>query len=195
MGRYYAGLWENELPSGLLWRVLRARPGYEDLARPKDLGVPSWSWASVQAVIKGHIKWQPVTEVLARVEGIECESAALEDPFGEVASGFIILYAPIFEVSFRQTGEEDQQQRACAMWRSEHETDSQEFEFDVPLSRNGCQGLCVAIQRWHPRICGGQASCLVLEPHATEDSYVRVGITHCPADWLVGVERRSIRIV
>lgn len=195
MGRYCAGLWENEFPSGLLWRVVRARPGCEDIGRPKDFRAPTWSWASVQAVIEGHMKWHTAIKVLARVEEVECVPATSEDPFGEVAQGYIVLDSQAFEVSLRQSGDEDKQQRSCHISRFDHEMDQQQFDLDVPLVRTGCHGLCVAIERWHSRICDGQVSCLVLEPHATEHSYVRIGTTHCPADWLVGVDRRSIRVM
>ncbi|TGO44041.1 hypothetical protein BCON_0629g00010 [Botryotinia convoluta] len=53
-GRYFAGLWENQLPSGLLWATL-------DISDPSKFAVlgsgtqeciaPSWSWASLNAEI------------------------------------------------------------------------------------------------------------------------------------------------
>jgi len=148
MGRYCAGLWENELPSGLLWRVLRARPGRNDIVRPENFRGPTWSWTSVEAVIEGHMRWHTAIEVIARVEEVGCMPSNSENLFGEVAQGFIVLDLPTFEVSLRQSGVEAQQQRSCHLPRVEDAMEEQAFELDVPLVRSGCRALCVAIERF-----------------------------------------------
>ena len=45
--RYVAGLWEKDMPRGLLWRPQSER------SRPLDYASPSWSWAS----IIGEVYW------------------------------------------------------------------------------------------------------------------------------------------
>jgi hypothetical protein len=86
--------------------------------------------------------------------------------------------------------------RACQMSRLDDETQPRQFDLDAPrVPPSHGRGLCVAVEKWNSRICDGQLSCLVLEPHATENDYVRIGTAHCPADWLAGVGRRSVRIV
>jgi hypothetical protein len=45
--RYVAGLWEKDMPRGLLWRSQSKR------SRPLDYASPSWSWAS----IIGEVYW------------------------------------------------------------------------------------------------------------------------------------------
>jgi hypothetical protein len=44
---YIAGLWQDDLPIGLLWR---AASGRRPLSRPQIARAPSWSWASLDGI-------------------------------------------------------------------------------------------------------------------------------------------------
>jgi len=62
--RYLAGLWQDDLPSALLWRSSRftLREGIEGIpaSRPTGYRAPSWSWASVNGSISydSQRSWQ-----------------------------------------------------------------------------------------------------------------------------------------
>ncbi len=49
-GSYYAGLWEKDMPSALLWRTKNENyvPGRDVPRRPSQYRAPTWSWASVE---------------------------------------------------------------------------------------------------------------------------------------------------
>jgi len=71
LGRYLCGLWEADLPMGLLWYSLLIKPKekhYKPHRRLRGWTVPTWSWLSVQ----GDISYQDR-------EGIETPLAVLQD--------------------------------------------------------------------------------------------------------------------
>lgn len=45
--RYIAGMWESALPLGLLWQSSE----FKKRRRPREWRAPSWSWASVEALV------------------------------------------------------------------------------------------------------------------------------------------------
>ncbi|WYZ43587.1 hypothetical protein EsH8_VII_000023 [Colletotrichum jinshuiense] len=63
-GDYIAGLWKNDLPTGLFWspRIMRPigfAPMMQDvgsLSKPVDPQAPSWSWASVNGAVEFAFK-------------------------------------------------------------------------------------------------------------------------------------------
>lgn len=72
-GRYLAGLWESDLPRGLLWMPRyntrwkvgpsKAEPNLSPLQRLSKSQAPSWSWASVQGPVQhgwdNKKRWPP----------------------------------------------------------------------------------------------------------------------------------------
>jgi hypothetical protein len=57
LGRYLAGLWEDDLGWGLCWNVKQART-----KRLETYRAPTWSWASVL----GQVQW-PKTEIFRQL--------------------------------------------------------------------------------------------------------------------------------
>jgi hypothetical protein len=47
--RYYAGIWEEDLPNALLWQTGWPRP---DAKNPRTVDAPSWSWVSMDGPIE-----------------------------------------------------------------------------------------------------------------------------------------------
>jgi hypothetical protein len=88
--RYLAGLWEQDLMSGLLW--LRPRPG----CLPSSYIAPTFSWASAIGRVsyfeaKLHIGHRPYFH--ARLLNAKIELKDPNFPFGEVSAGCIRLHA------------------------------------------------------------------------------------------------------
>lgn len=78
--RYLAGLWEDDILYQMLWQ----RTGGE-IARPVDLGVPSWSWTSVKGAVafsRGR-SGIPTSDA----EYIDCSVETDGDEFGTVVPG------------------------------------------------------------------------------------------------------------
>jgi len=65
--RYLAGIWDNDLESGLAWRALESEPGLrasggrETEIYTRVPGAPSWSWASVESTATGGFESSPKT--------------------------------------------------------------------------------------------------------------------------------------
>jgi hypothetical protein len=84
-GKYFAGLWESELPESLLWFARQPSSW-----RPESK-YPSWSWASVQRDITAHDSSRGMLpSTCVTVHEIQC-SLASEDPHGEVLGGRLVI--------------------------------------------------------------------------------------------------------
>lgn len=85
MGCHYAaGLWEEDLPRGLLWSSGLRK---EVFLRPGSPRAPSWSWASVD----GHVEF-PFPQGKSQIFDIRVEmEQSGSDPFGKVTSGMMQL--------------------------------------------------------------------------------------------------------
>ncbi|OCL12958.1 HET-domain-containing protein [Glonium stellatum] len=93
-GRYLAGLWEDSLLQGLLWRPAdENRP----MARPKNWRAPTWSWASVVGpVTYGDRKDLNASSISGQIGIIDVRyKPAGVDPTGEAASASLIVSARI----------------------------------------------------------------------------------------------------
>ncbi|RYP62384.1 hypothetical protein DL771_009756 [Monosporascus sp. 5C6A] len=103
--RYCAGLWEGNLPLGLLWR--RAR-GWE-VAKPRSdpPTAPSWSWASLDGPVEYPLslggpyrEFQRPVVPLAEVEGVCCVPAG-RDERGQLVptESYVLLSAHVVEAA------------------------------------------------------------------------------------------------
>ncbi|KAJ9606194.1 hypothetical protein H2200_009155 [Cladophialophora chaetospira] len=223
LDEYCAGLWRHEFPSGLLWRAVRAAPGESETYRPQKYCGPSWSWIAVRARIEAHISWHFANEVVAEVLDVQTIPTSVEDRLGAVDAAFLILAGPAVHINLQQDSSGHQQTRDCLMslahtftnsdanqeafgenedpersQRGEpqsHSTESQPFQLDVPSAVDGQQAICIAIERWHPRINSGQGTCLVLQAVPGEATYSRLGLSFCPASWFAAALRIEVKIV
>lgn len=91
---YLAGLWQKQLPSGLMWTTRNGlQANGEPTYRPKTYRAPSWSWASVEGTIQifpeaspEEWRWVDLCQVL------ETKTTPLgEDTTGQVSDGYIKL--------------------------------------------------------------------------------------------------------
>ncbi|KAI1387330.1 heterokaryon incompatibility protein-domain-containing protein [Hypoxylon trugodes] len=62
---FVAGLWEEVLPFNLLWTLKGTKP----LPRPRDRGIPTWSWASVDGCISHQLRKEPSFNPFAQGRG------------------------------------------------------------------------------------------------------------------------------
>ena len=97
MGKYLAGLWEQNLLYRLLWRSqdgLKCRRHYIYVA-------PSFSWASRSGPITFPLftsRYEPSAEIAE----VECQPAGF-NATGEVSSGFVRLRGSVVAVQFKRT--------------------------------------------------------------------------------------------
>lgn len=104
-GAYYAGIWEVNLPQGLLWKprnILISGKG-KWLSRPTVYRAPSWSWAALKGQIYYGIYGRQLK--LWEKEKVKCPCQILEvrtelvgpvyDPMGQVSGGCIKICAPV----------------------------------------------------------------------------------------------------
>lgn len=88
-GTYFAGLWENSMPVGLLWNV----EGEDILPRPSDYTAPTWSWASVGGAVRYK---NDDLEVDDDFEIIRVQTTtANSNGFGAVTDGTLVLDARV----------------------------------------------------------------------------------------------------
>lgn len=89
--RYLAGLWSDDLIWGLTWEKPYKVP---PLTRPQEYRAPSWSWASLDGVIKcpyyNYEEFGPESE-LAVVQEAQVDLESPLNPFGKVTGGWIHL--------------------------------------------------------------------------------------------------------
>ena len=93
-GIYYAGLWWEDMATGLLWY----RGCASELEKPSAYLAPSWSWAS----LNGHILYddQPAKIKLADVAFHDCDlEREPGKPYGAVMSGWLDLSAPLVKLN------------------------------------------------------------------------------------------------
>ncbi|KAI0096128.1 heterokaryon incompatibility protein-domain-containing protein [Nemania sp. FL0031] len=85
LGTYLAGLWSNDIKTGLCWRV-------EDDHRPRNsfYVAPSWSWASVH----GRVNWSEPAEGAFEIEDPICIPDGI-DITGAVSRGQLTLFGSV----------------------------------------------------------------------------------------------------
>ncbi|KAJ6114697.1 HET domain protein [Penicillium sp. IBT 16267x] len=108
-GRYVAGLWESDLPWGLLWGSKnksvypsRVKPAVWRMSRPANPCAPSWSWAAMDGSTK-HSFW--IRHNDTREDDSPVASACMKslkvDIAGEIVSsdGMLQIGAPLIYAS------------------------------------------------------------------------------------------------
>ena len=103
--QYCAGLWKNDIIRGLMW--VRRKPSqssppgpHQQVALPNDR-IPSWSWASIRGRLVsfhpsiGGDSWTFTEQAKVLEVGI---TPALNDPFGRIREGFLLIWAPFCEI-------------------------------------------------------------------------------------------------
>lgn len=112
-GRYLAGLWESDLPLGLLWysvklvgewppppppyhhsTTLSVENKHHKSCRSERLRAPTWSWSSMNVGINCYMFIDHRCYIVAEVLEVLCSPAG-GNPFGEVAYGSMHLRAPL----------------------------------------------------------------------------------------------------
>jgi hypothetical protein len=92
---YAAGLWERDLPVGMLWCATRGKK----LNRPATYRAPSWSWAAWDGEIDTNYSWDGKIEVEDIAIFMELSGP---DPFGRVKSGRVDLRGPVEKINLGQ---------------------------------------------------------------------------------------------
>jgi hypothetical protein len=64
-GKYMYGLWEMDLPIGLIWRAPDASPQESSSVTRDSNRAPSWSWASIDGEIDMPDIWREVKDIKA----------------------------------------------------------------------------------------------------------------------------------
>ncbi|KAG4434257.1 hypothetical protein IFR05_010247 [Cadophora sp. M221] len=92
--RYLAGLWERSLIADLTWIPVSPLSNTDLRRRPASFRAPSWSWALIRRqVIFIHVT-DDIDRICARILRATSVPSGI-DPTGEVASGSIVLVAPV----------------------------------------------------------------------------------------------------
>jgi hypothetical protein len=173
-GEYKAGLFDNDLERGLLWYV--TDPG--KTIRPCTYRAPSWSWASLDAIVTVDPGWSCEQTFVSIVE---CKTSlkAGHDAFGEVESGFVSVSGPVEEFSsytalkqfmsatYMDDADPEENATYLSMMVSSWTRDRDEELFDVRQ-----YGYLPTIYQttWG----------LVLRPTGRENEFVRAGIVMIP---------------
>jgi hypothetical protein len=161
-GRYLAGLWEEDLVRGLMWRSSSGkRFGRRVPARRFESYIaPTWSWASIQ----GHVYWNALSKISttpttkAEIEEVKCVTKT-GNAFMEVASAYIRLKCCLIKATYNAWHRDpdddfDEEEHANAvnvfppprsgprLVKSKGlDLDGQQFEIDTVDDETQCDGL------------------------------------------------------
>ena len=89
---YAAGLWQRDLPIGLLWCADRG----QKLTSPAKYRAPSWSWAARDGSTESTYSWDGSIEIEDVAPVIE---TAGPDPYGRVISGLLGLRGALEKIN------------------------------------------------------------------------------------------------
>lgn len=84
---YIAGHWKDYLVESLCWQSLACKPA-------RDTEAPSWSWVSVEGIIRMGLECSRSHHCLATVDSTLVTLVDDSDPFGQITSASILLRAP-----------------------------------------------------------------------------------------------------
>jgi hypothetical protein len=127
--KYLAGLWAPNIVQDLL----RVRNSKTPTVRPTSYRAPSWSWASID----GGVACNDLTRFSFDVTMIESKIVlAGDDTFGQVKSGLIRLYGPLFPLEVLS----ESSARYAALINGKNvdifqsvDIFQQQFSFDMPM--------------------------------------------------------------
>lgn len=95
--RYVAGLWEEELPGVLVWRVS------EPASRAASYRAPTWSWASIDGLVRFPLKFGGTNSVFSALTAVEVAQPPGEAETGQVESASITLLGPVLRAKVSLT--------------------------------------------------------------------------------------------
>ncbi|KAF8854964.1 HET-domain-containing protein [Acephala macrosclerotiorum] len=95
-GRYFAGLWERELPLALCWS---SQSEGSWLRRIVPYAAPTWSWASVMGAVRNRFQIGPARIYQWDLKILDVQVQTSLDPYGEVKGGHISLEGKLAELS------------------------------------------------------------------------------------------------
>ncbi|RSL75878.1 hypothetical protein CEP51_010471 [Fusarium floridanum] len=101
--QYLAGIWQSHLPGGLLWIVDTYAKGSPQ-PQASTYVAPSWSWASTNRPIKGHVFTHsgiPQVDIL----GVNVKAPEKGATYGMVISGSLILRGFVTPVDWKLPSE------------------------------------------------------------------------------------------
>ncbi|SJK98413.1 uncharacterized protein ARMOST_01680 [Armillaria ostoyae] len=90
--RYFAGLWEHQLPGALLWK---SSGGEECCSRPDGYRAPSWSWASIDGEV--NLLSCGNDGILCSIIHCDVTPARPVNPFGAVKVGGSLVLDTILQ--------------------------------------------------------------------------------------------------
>ncbi|KAH7394113.1 heterokaryon incompatibility protein-domain-containing protein [Phaeosphaeria sp. MPI-PUGE-AT-0046c] len=136
---YYAGLWSHELVRGLMWHC--SSPSTNLRLHTNSLA-PTWSWASVEGKIEFvALGMETFSEELVEVVNVETACIDAENPFGNLASGRLMLRGRPLKVCLPTVNSwyRDMQNRLLVFWDEPQDT-SQRYREYVVLPIGACKG-------------------------------------------------------
>jgi Heterokaryon incompatibility protein (HET) len=157
---YVAGLWEEDLLHGLLWRTIT------HLGHHVPYRAPSWSWAAFESKIVYHAPGLQVTDFHTEVLGVDVTVPGF-NPYGKVTCGKLTLLGPTAPVP-SQVYDDDSE---VGVWKWRWPLVTWEHEGPPKL---GC--VCLRLQK---------ACCLILAPidrRRHEGIFRRVGMLVTPTE-------------
>lgn len=190
-GTYLAGIWENDLPQGLLWSV--HEHSRDKTTRADPYRAPSWSWASIGNGIgeyDEHLGYTDFGACLERVYAKVLEARCIpdgKDPLGAVAKDqcYLKVYGPLMELAYHGSESGGAPRYTCRVERPCQKKPPPtaicyDLDFEVDLDRERslyCLYIGDLNTGWPSRKCQG----LILRqyrrsPHpGFEEAFERVG--------------------
>jgi hypothetical protein len=204
LGRYWAGMWDLELPLSLLWR----EELFEDSDAPEPrlaekYVAPSWSWAS--AIHPIHEPDLSSTEILAEVVNV-ADTPAAADIYGQIVDAHLVLKGLVLDGMIRhisnsffgkpmtqiQLLSEDGNPIPGMDYQGARLSFRGDYRLRKVAQRGGISTqkvLSVAIKSTTSSEQGRVLDCIVLQRSATKDGfYERIGLVTC-IDSIVESER------
>lgn len=118
-GRYVAGLWESDMPWALMWKSelhsfyppwMRSRT---NLTRPTNPCALSWSWASVDGVIRYIFAWRIEDRRKSDFLATVCMKLLEVDPLGEIINdGKLRVCGPLLYASVVRLNQLQERQKS-----------------------------------------------------------------------------------
>ncbi|UKZ72811.1 hypothetical protein TrVFT333_000448 [Trichoderma virens FT-333] len=135
-GEYVAGAWRSYLPFGLHWSIGEnaerhvSQPGSED----EDYVIPSWSWASIDGLVRFHDgkslekTREEQTKGMPRLVDVNVVTEG--GHFGPVKCGYIVLHGPIFRIRVSKKARDHKQSGFYRNFRVLRSDDSEAWQHD-----------------------------------------------------------------